>query len=116
QGISFRTYSNFAECVVALEERIDKGDEVLTVTALGQFNDLGATMKARWREVAPELFIEPVLHQWGYFFNPPGQPYWPTAKRALDVWRIAPHVDGVLFITSHPRYFTPRLLAAVGPL
>lgn len=57
-------------------------------------------MKDRWREVAPQLFAEPVLHQWGYFFNPPDQPYWPTAKRALDVWRVAPHVDGVLFITS----------------
>lgn len=59
-----------------------------------------AAMKTRWRAVAPQLFAEPVLHQWGYFFNPPGQPCWPTAKRALDVWRIAPHVDGVLFITS----------------
>lgn len=59
-----------------------------------------AVMKTRWREAAPQLFVEPVLHQWGYFFNPPDQPYWPTAKRALDVWRIAPHVDGVLYITS----------------
>jgi hypothetical protein len=66
----------------------------------GVMEDYFATMKTRWREAAPELFIEPVLHQWGYFFNPPGQPYWPTAKRALDVWRVAPHVDGVLFITS----------------
>lgn len=48
QGISFRAYSNFAEFVVALEERINKGDEVLSVSALGQFDDLGATMKARW--------------------------------------------------------------------
>jgi hypothetical protein len=59
-----------------------------------------ATMKTRWREVAPELWTEPVLHQWGYFFNPPEQPYWPTAKRALDVWRVAPHVDRALFITA----------------
>ncbi len=59
-----------------------------------------AAMKARWRTVAPELFAEPVLHQWGYFFNPPEQTYWPTAQRALDVWRVAPHVDGVLFITA----------------
>lgn len=62
--------------------------------------DYFAAMKAHWCEVAPQLFAEPVLHQWGYFFNPPDQPYWPTAKRALDVWRVAPHVDGVLFITS----------------
>lgn len=66
----------------------------------GVMEDYFATMKAKWREVAPQLFVEPVLHQWGYFFNPPDQPYWPTAKRALDVWRIAPHVDGVLFITA----------------
>jgi hypothetical protein len=59
-----------------------------------------ATMKRCWRDVAPEVFVEPVFHQWGYFFNPPGQPYWPTAKRALDLWRVAPHVDGVLFITA----------------
>ncbi len=59
-----------------------------------------ATMKARWRALEPALHIEPVLHQWGYFFNPPEQPYWPTAKRALDVYRLAPHVDGVLYITS----------------
>lgn len=66
----------------------------------GVMEDYFATMQARWREVAPQLFVEPVLHQWGYFFNPPGQPYWPTAKRALDVWRMAPHVDGVLFIAA----------------
>lgn len=57
-----------------------------------------ATMRAHWREA--EVFAEPVLHQWGYFFNPPGQRDWQTGQRALDVYRIAPHVDGVLFITS----------------
>ena len=66
----------------------------------GLMEEYFATMKANWREFAPQLFAEPVLHQWGYFFNPPDQPYWPTAKRALDVWRVAPHVDGVLYITS----------------
>lgn len=66
----------------------------------GVMEEYFATMKSRWRDVAPQLFAEPVLHQWGYFFNPPDQPYWPTAKRALDVWRLAPHVDGVLYITS----------------
>lgn len=66
----------------------------------GVMEEYFATMKARWREVAPQLFAEPVLHQWGYFFNPPDQTYWPTAQRALDVWRVAPHVDGVLYITS----------------
>jgi hypothetical protein len=66
----------------------------------GVMEEYFATMKQRWRELEPQLFIEPVLQQWGFFFNPPDQPYWPTAKRALDVWRIAPHVDGVLYITS----------------
>lgn len=66
----------------------------------GEMEAYFATMHQRWRTVAPELFVEPVLHQWGYFFNPPGQTYWPTAQRALDVYRISPHVDGVLFLTS----------------
>lgn len=66
----------------------------------GIMEEYFATMKTRWREAAPELFVEPVLHQWGYFFNPPEQSYWPTAKRALDVWKVAPHVDGVLYITA----------------
>jgi hypothetical protein len=48
QGISIQTYSDFAEFVVALEERINNGDEVLSTIALGQFNDLSATMKATW--------------------------------------------------------------------
>lgn len=59
-----------------------------------------ATMKRRWRALEPALFIEPVLHQWGYFFNPPGQTLWQTGQRALDVYRAAAHVDGVLFIAS----------------
>jgi hypothetical protein len=59
-----------------------------------------ATMKKHWREIEPDLFIEPVLHQWGYFFNPPGQTMWQTGQRALDIYRCAPHVDGVLFIAS----------------
>jgi hypothetical protein len=59
-----------------------------------------ATMKRHWRELEPDLFIEPVLHQWGYFFNPPGQTMWQTGQRALDIYRCAAHVDGVLFIAS----------------
>ncbi|HEY1661685.1 MAG TPA: hypothetical protein VGI03_04640 [Verrucomicrobiae bacterium] len=59
-----------------------------------------SAMKKQWRALKPELFIEPVLHQWGYFFNPPGQPDWQTGQRALDVYRCAAHVDGVLFIAS----------------
>ncbi len=58
-----------------------------------------ATMKQRWRELEPKLFIEPLLHQWGYFFNPPGQIDWQTGQRALDVYRCAQHVDSVLFIS-----------------
>jgi hypothetical protein len=59
-----------------------------------------ATMRDHWRSMVPELFVEPVLHQWGYFFNPPGQRDWQTGQRALDVYRLAQHVDGVLFITA----------------
>lgn len=60
--------------------------------------DYLATMKKHWRELEPDLFIEPLLHQWGYFFNPPGQIDWQTGQRALDVYRCAQHVDSVLFI------------------
>lgn len=60
---------------------------------------LGA-MKQRWRELEPQLWVEPLLHQWGYFFNPPGQPDWQTGQRALDVYRCAAHVDSVLFIAA----------------
>jgi hypothetical protein len=59
-----------------------------------------ATMKQKWRELEPTLWIEPVLHQWGYFFNPPGHPGWQTGQRALDVCDCAEHVDGVLYIAS----------------
>ena len=55
-------------------------------------------MKKHWRDLEPRLFIEPLLHQWGYFFNPPGQIDWQTGQRALDVYRCAQHVDSVLFI------------------
>lgn len=59
-----------------------------------------ATMRSHWHALDPQLHAEPVLHQWGYFFNPPGAPDWQTGQRALDVYRCARHVDGVLFITS----------------
>lgn len=59
-----------------------------------------ATMKQHWRAMDEPIHIEPVLHQWGYFFNPPGRPDWQTGQRALDVYRCADHVDGVLFIAS----------------
>jgi hypothetical protein len=59
-----------------------------------------ATMKQKFRELEPAIFIEPVLHQWGYFFNPPAQPSWQTGQRALDIYRLSPHVDGALFIAA----------------
>ena len=62
--------------------------------------DYLATMKQRWHVLEPQLFVEPLLHQWGYFFNPPGQPDWQTGQRALDVYRCAAHVDSVLFIAA----------------
>ena len=66
----------------------------------GELEQYLATMKQHWRQIDPELFAEPVLHQWGYFFNPPGQTMWQTGQRALDIYRCAAHVDGVLFIAS----------------
>ncbi|HEU6448592.1 MAG TPA: hypothetical protein VFV23_09175 [Verrucomicrobiae bacterium] len=57
-----------------------------------------ATMLKHWRELEPELFVEPLLHQWGYFFNPPGATDWQTAQRALDIYKCAKHVDSALFI------------------
>ncbi|MBZ3900090.1 MULTISPECIES: hypothetical protein [Streptomyces] len=59
-----------------------------------------ATMRQHWDGLDTPLFTEPVLHQWGYFFNPPGQPDWQTGRRALDVYRCAEHVDGVLFMAA----------------
>ena len=62
--------------------------------------DYLATMKKHWRALEPNLFVEPLLHQWGYFFNPPGAIDWQTGQRALDVYRCAAHVDSVLFIAA----------------
>ncbi len=59
-----------------------------------------AAMKRHWRELEPNLFVEPLLQQWGYFFNPPGQGDWQTGQRALDIYRCAKHVDSVLFIAA----------------
>ena len=66
----------------------------------GELQEYLSTMKRHWRELDPDLWIEPVLHQWGYFFNPPGQVDWQTGQRALDVYRCAEHVDGVLFVAA----------------
>ncbi|HKT57106.1 MAG TPA: beta-galactosidase trimerization domain-containing protein [Microbacterium sp.] len=63
-------------------------------------DDYLATMARRWRALDPAIFAEPVLHQWGYFFNPPGKTDWQTGQRALDVYRAAEHLDGALFIAS----------------
>jgi hypothetical protein len=58
------------------------------------------TMREYWRGLDRPIFVEPVLHQWGFFFNPPGQPDWQTGQRALDVYACARHVDSVLFIAA----------------
>lgn len=57
-----------------------------------------ATMLKHWRMLDEKIYVEPLLHQWGYFFNPPGQIDWQTGQRALDIYRCAKHVDSVLFI------------------
>jgi hypothetical protein len=67
---------------------------------VGVLLDYLATMKRQWRELEPALFIEPVLHQWGYFFNPPGQAMWQTGLRALDVYRCAEQVDAALYVAA----------------
>ena len=57
-------------------------------------------MMKHWRALAQPIFVEPQLHQWGYFFNPPGVIDWQTGQRALDVYKCARHVDRVLFISA----------------
>jgi hypothetical protein len=59
-----------------------------------------ATMLKHWRSLDEKIFVEPVLHQWGYFFNPPGASDWQTGLRALDMYRCANYVDGVLFVAA----------------
>ena len=66
----------------------------------GELQQYLAVMKSHWRSLEPPIFIEPVLHQWGYFFNPPGHTMWQTGQRALDIYKCAEHVDSVLFIAS----------------
>ncbi len=66
----------------------------------GELQQYLAVMKQHWRKMDPPIFIEPVLHQWGYFFNPPGHTMWQTGQRALDVYACARHVDSVLLIAS----------------
>ncbi len=59
-----------------------------------------ATMHGKYRALNPALFLLPVLAQWGMFFPPPGNRWWDTATRAIDPYRIAPHVDAVLFVAA----------------
>jgi hypothetical protein len=62
--------------------------------------DYLASMKKHWRALEPKIFVEPLLHQWGYFFNPPGAIDWQTGQRALDIYKCAQHVDSVLYIAA----------------
>ena len=66
----------------------------------GELQQYLATMKEQWRRMDPPIFIQPLLHQWGYFFNPPGQISWQTGQRGLDIYQCADHVDSVLFIAA----------------
>jgi hypothetical protein len=59
-----------------------------------------AVMKLKYRALDPILFLFPVLSQWGMFLTPPGNRWWDMAFRALDPYRIAPHVDAALFIAA----------------
>lgn len=94
-GCARPTTQDFAERTADFYRWVDNQTYLAHVTV--QYFE---TMRTHWRQTSPPLFVEPVLHQWGYFFNPPGQPDWQTGQRALDIYHIAPHVDGVLFITS----------------
>jgi len=66
----------------------------------GIMEDYFKTMKEYWHQQDMNLFIEPVLHQWGYFFNPPEQAMWQTALRALDIYKLSTYIDGTLFIAA----------------
>jgi hypothetical protein len=57
-------------------------------------------MKRKYRALDPRLFLFPVLSQWGMFFTPPGNRWWDTATRAIDPYRLAPHVDATLFVAA----------------
>ncbi|MGN7862399.1 hypothetical protein ACTJI8_17585 [Microbacterium sp. 22303] len=92
-GCARPTAADFAARTADFHRWIDNQSYLAEVT-----ENYFASMKDRWRTLAQPIFAEPVLHQWGYFFNPPGQPDWQTGQRALDVYRCAKHVDGVLFI------------------
>jgi hypothetical protein len=58
------------------------------------------TMLKHWRALDESIFVEPQLHQWGYFFNPPGVVDWQTGQRALDIYKCAKNVDSVLFMAA----------------
>ena len=62
--------------------------------------DYLATMRKHWRALGEKIFVEPLLHQWGYFFNPPGATDWQTGQRGLDIYKCAQNVDSVLFISA----------------
>jgi hypothetical protein len=94
-GCARPTAKDFAERTPDFYRWIDNQTHLAEV-----LDEYLATMKKHWRELGPKIFIEPVLHQWGYFFNPPGVIDWQTGQRALDVYRCAKHVDAVLFIAS----------------
>jgi len=94
-GCARPTAADFARRTPDFHRWIDNQTHLAEV-----LQDYLATMRQRWRELEPALWVEPLLHQWGYFFNPPCQPDWQTGQRALDVYRCAAHVDRVLFIAA----------------
>jgi len=94
-GCARPTADDFARRNAAFHKWIDNQTHLAEVLL-----EYLASMKQHWRALETPLFIEPLLHQWGYFFNPPGQVDWQTGQRGLDVYRCAAHVDGVLFIGS----------------
>lgn len=93
-GCARPTQEDFARRTPDFWRWIDNQTHLATV-----LDDYLASMLRHWRALDENIFVEPQLHQWGYYFNPPGAIDWQTGQRALDVYRCAKHVDSVLFVS-----------------
>ena len=94
-GCARPTAKDFAERTPDFYRWIDNQTHLAEV-----LQDYLATMLKHWRSLDEKIFVEPLLHQWGYFFNPPGAIDWQTGQRALDIYSCAKNVDSVLFIAA----------------
>jgi len=92
---AYPTAADFRDCTPSLWRWLDNQTWLAEET-----ERFFATMKEKYRALDPRLFLMPVLAQWGMFFPPPGNRWWDTATRAIDPYRIAPHLDSALFIAA----------------